>query len=518
MKRKDSIFTHVPTNKVGRNYFDLSHEVKMSGKFGNLYPMLLLDTLPGDSIRNQLTVFLRAAPMLAPIMHRVDITTHFFFVPNRLVSSVWEDFITGGQDGEDSPILPYYQISDIFGPAMQVGNLWDYLGLPIWDGAGVTTSTERVSAIPFRAYNKVWNDYYRDPNFDAEIDLNLDLQGNVTAADSAQGMLNLKRHMWQKDYFTSALPWAQRGSEVLLPVSVRVDEAIIAASGLPPAAPGNVEYEAGGGLSLQGGSAPIWLEGDNASGSINDFRRAMSLQKWLENNARGGYRYIEQIESHYNVRVPDYRLQRAEYLGGGKQPITISEVLSTADTEDVPVGDLAGHGVSVGKTNRFNYYCQEHGTIIGILTVTPQTAYQQGIEKLWSRADKFDFAFPELAQIGEQEIMSKELFYSFDAANDDDNNNLFGYIPRYSEYKFKNDRVAGDFRTSLDFWHLGRIFTARPVLNAAFTTMNDAATNQESYRRVFANQDGTDYLWMQLFHRLSAKRPLPYFGVPKLVG
>lgn len=252
---------------------------------------------------------------------------------------------------------------------------------------------------------------------------------------------------------------------------------------------------------------------------INDFRRAMAIQRWLENNARGGGRYIEQIESHFNVRVPDFRLQRAEYLGGGKQPVQISEVLSTTDTATVPVGDMAGHGISVGKSNRFTYRCQEHGWVIGIMSVVPKTTYDQGIPKMWlNYDDKFTLPWPELAHLGEQEILSKEVFYSFDDADTVENNEVFGYIPRYAEYKFKNDRVAGDFRDTLAFWQLGRTFVDRPVLEPEFTTMyeNDT-TREETYRRIFAVQDGTDYLWCQLFHRLTAKRPLPYFGVPKII-
>lgn len=546
MRRKDSIFKDVPIKQVRKNFFDLSHEVKMSGKFGYLYPILLMDVLPGDHIRDQVTVFLRAAPMLAPIMHRVDVTTHFFFVPNRLLTDLWEDFITGGQDGTEAPVLPYYTPAALRTAAgssspMKKGWLWDYLGLPVLEGADPTTfSAEQISALPFRAYRKIFNDYYRDPNFDPEANLNLAGTGNVTGTDIGYDMFDLARHMWQKDYFTSALPWAQRGSEVLMPlagtgyVTYNQTSAVYTSAGANQAADTLLGSKVGGADSLlyvnktAAGTGPntsgrienidtVYL--DQSSVSINDLRRSLAIQSWMENNARGGYRYIEQIEQHFNTRVPDYRLQRAEYLGGGKQPITISEVLATADSTGVPVGDMAGHGVSVGKSNRFSYKCQEHGWIIGILTVTPQTAYQQGIDKMWSRSDKFDFAWPELAHLGEQEILSKEVFYSFDVNDDVANSTEFGYIPRYAEYKFKNDRVAGDFRDTLSFWHLGRIFAQRPTLDATFTTMYENNTvEEETYRRIFAVQDGTDYLWMQLFHRCTALRPLPYFGVPKLVG
>lgn len=524
MKRKDSIFTHVPVKNVKRNMFDLSHEVKMSGKFGYLYPMLLIDTLPGDSFREKLTVFLRAAPMLAPIMHRVDVTSHFFFVPNRLLSSVWEEAITAGQDGEQAPILPYWTASVLAGGYPEVGTLADYLGLPVTQG-GIINSQEQISVLPFRAYWKVWNDYYRDPNFDAEIPFDIDAQGDVSG--EVESYNEVKRHMWQKDLYTAALPWAQRGVEVLLPITGQIDTLRSAVTGnLAPTGKGlTTDTLLAGQLAFSDAAWPIanqeraYLEFDGSTTSVNEVRRTFAIQQWMEANARGGYRYVEQIESHFNVRVPDYRLQRAEYLGGNKQPITISEVLSTADTDDVPVGDMAGHGISVGKSNRIAYKCQEHGWILGIVTVTPQTAYSQGLEKMWTRKDKFDFAWPELAHIGEQELLSKEIFFSWNNADADDNQELFGYVPRYSEYKFKQDRIAGDFRTTLKFWHLGRMFTARPVLDQVFTTMYEdgVLSNEESYRRIFAVQDGTDYLWMQIFHRVSALRPLPYFGVPKQI-
>ena len=222
--------------------------------------------------------------------------------------------------------------------------------------------------------------------------------------------------------------------------------------------------------------------------------------------------------SHFNTQVPDYRLQRAEYLGGGKQPVQISEVLSTAEGAATDVGEMFGHGLSVGRTNRFTYRCQEHGWVIGFMSVTMRTAYSQGIPKMFSRSDKFDFAWPELANLGEQEIKSKEVFYAFEDTEQAANQAVFGYIPRYSEYKFMNDRIAGDFRSTLGYWHLGRNFTTRPALDVNFTSIyEDGDSKEETFRRIFAVQDGTDYLWMQLFHNLTAKRPLPYFGVPSIM-
>lgn len=539
MSRKTNLFTQVPVKKVNRNMFDLSHEVKMSGKFGYLYPVLCMEGMPGDTIRDQMIAQVRFAPMLAPIMHRVDVKTDFFFVPNRLLWDNWEDFITGGQDGTAEPIAPFVSpdLIRIAGQSAQLtkGTVWDYLGLPVLEGAIPNPASDaQVSILPFKAYVKIWNDYFRDPNLDTEVDLETEVDGPSAAQMSWAGPL--RRRGWERDYFTAALPFAQRGAAVLMPLagegsivwSDSFSEATweTFAGGIPALGDTqivltqNLADSAGAGIHPSDSAASVTIDG--ATTTINDFRRALAIQSWMENNARGGGRYIEQIQAHYNVRVPDYRLQRAEYLGGGRNAVTISEVLSTADSGGVPVGDMAGHGISVGKTNRFTYRCQEHGIILGIMTIIPRTSYDQGIPKMFSRTNKFDYAFPELANLGEQQILNQEVFFSFDNADDGDNFGVFGYIPRYAEYKFMQDRLAGDFRDTLDFWHLSRIFLTRPSLDSPFVTMIEdsgvVTPPEDSYRRIFANQDGTDYLWIQLFHKLSAKRPLPYFGVPQLNG
>lgn len=550
MSRKNNMFKHVPVAPVNRNMFDLSHEVKTTGKFGNLYPVLLLDTLPGDTITDQITVFLRMAPMLAPIYHRIDVTVHAFFVPCRLLmeQTLWETFITGGgAQGTQEVILPYLRPDSIVTAAggtepMEKGSLWDHLGLPVFSGAAPAVwSEEHISVLPFRACAKVWNDFYRDPNItpSTELDLDLELQGNVSSQTFTKGLMEIYQRGWDKDYFTSCLPWAQRGTEVLMPLSGvafsedinYLDESQWLKNDGSPASIGDVSIANISGTTAVSSGAlgtPMRVENidsiqmENSSTSINDLRVALALQSWFEANARGGGRYNENIQTQFNVRVPDYRLQRCEYLGGGKQVVTISEVLATANTDvdavEVPVGDMFGHGMSAGKSNRFSYFCQEHGFVVAFLSVMPVPAYDLGIERLWSREKWYDFGWPKLAHLGEQEVKSKEVFFSFDGADGEDNQELFGYIPRYSEYKFKQDRVTGDFRDTLSFWHLVRKFLTRPVLDDAFLSMEENGTEEETFRRIFAVQDGTDYLWINMYHRISAKRPLPYFGVPKLVG
>lgn len=560
-ERKNNLFKQVPVRPPKRSMFDLSHEVKMSGKFGYLYPVLCVDTLPGDTFRDTMNILLRFAPMAAPVMHRFDVTTHFFFVPYRILWDNWEEFITGGQDGLSAPVMPFVTPAAIFdglGPApMRSGSLWDYLGLPVAVEADDPSvwSTQHINVLPFYACAKIWNDFYRDPNLTDEVAIPTELDGDIGLDSDAMDIIGgygnatlpgFLRRGFEKDYFTSALPWAQRGAQVLMPLSgiatagdvtyfskshmKRFDGAAASVGTL------DLASDAPNVAMVDDTSALLRVENidsitfDNAATTINDFRRALAIQKWMEANARGGARYTEQIQSHFNVMVPDYRLQRSEYLGGGKQPVQISEVLSTANTGAAEVGaddvgDMYGHGLSVGRTNQFTYRCQEHGVVIGFLSVTMRTAYSQGIPKMWLRDDKYDFGWPELAHLGEQEILTKEVFYSFDVDNDDDNDVLFGYIPRYAEYKFHNDRIAGDFQGSLSFWHEGRRFTERPSLDNAFVTIFEngdggvasPSNQEETFRRIFNVNNGTDYLWMQLYHHLTVKRPLPYFGVPSII-
>lgn len=551
MNRKQSIFAETPASKPQRNQFDLSHEVKTSGKFGYLYPMLVQEALPGDTFNDTTTIMLRVAPMLAPIMHRVSVITHFFFVPIRiLIPDIWEEFITGGQDGLAQPVLPYITPAGVAASSplnMYPGTLWDHLGLPVLSTIPAVYNTEQISALPFWAYDKIFNDWYRDPNFSQEIAIE-PAEGNVTTTFMANGNMVLRKKGWRKDYFTSALAAPQRGAQVLMPLSGTGSVTYKPVSTVHTSGGGQlpigtyVDAQTGGSFSeveklkVRTDPGGVYTEAQlqniddvvisNSSVTINDLRVALATQSWLEANARGGYRYVDQIDSHFDVRVPDYRLQRAEYLGGGRQPVRISEVLTTSSTYSDGVGstegtgNMAGHGLSVGKTNKFHYRCQEHGIIVGIFTVIPDSAYMQGLDRMWSRKSKFDYAWPLLAHLGEQSILSKELYFSFDNVDDTENQDTFGYTPRYAEYKFKNDVITGDMRQTLLFWNLGRQFTTRPVLDAAFTTVDENGDDgdETSMRRIFAVEDGTDYLWIQMFHRLTANRPLPYFGVPRLIG
>lgn len=511
------LFDSIQLSGPPRNKFNLSHERKMSLTMGKLTPIFLQEIVPGDKFRVHSEIFLRLSPLYAPIMHRVDVKTEFFFVPTRLIWDEFQSFITGGEDGLAAPVAPYVPYNEALRTYFSIGTLADFFGLPTPLESETVTHTQNISALPFRAYQLIYNEYYRDQNLTPAIVLTK-TSGDQTA--QADRILTMRNRAWEKDYFTSALPWAQRGGSVDIPfgdasVTYRNQTIIrdsatdapitLATTGVP------FQTDSVGGLDVKTQDAYVDnIESIQAAGTINDLRRSMRLQEWLEKNARGGARYIEQIWSHFKVKSSDARLQRPEFLGGARQPIQISEVLSTfqpVDTEvSLPQGNMSGHGISYGKLNGFKKSFEEHGYVIGLMSVLPRTAYQQGIARMWQRTTKFDYYWPEFANIGEQEIRTTELYHNTFVANV---NPVFGYQSRYSEYKYQPSTVHGDFRESLNFWHMGRIFENEPALNTSFVTSDPTD-------RIFAVQTaGPDTrLLCQVYNKVDALRPMPYYGTP----
>lgn len=506
------IFERVSLRKPRYSGFDLSHEKKLSGKMGNLIPVYVQEVLPGDSFKVSTEVMIRFAPMLAPVMHRMNVFVHYFFVPNRLLllPGVWEDFITGGQSGTPTTTqLPNINLDADAGHRAR-GTLADYLGIPTEEAAAATGDILPVTVLPFRAYQSIFNEYFRDPNLDGVLDI-----PNLSVADSVA----LRTRRWEKDYFTSALPWPQRGDDVLVPMEIRGDT-IREAGDVVPLAPGNVEFDTGGQLEDAAGT-DLELVSENASLTVNALRTVTAIQRWLEKSARGGYRYVETILAHFGVKSSDARLQRPEYLGGGRNPVIISEVLNTTGTASAPQGDMTGHGIAAGKINNFSRRFEEHGFVMGIMSVLPRAAYMQGLPKMFQRGLpvtgsldatklRLDFYWPEFANLGEQEILNQELFY--DPDDDVYNASAFGYQQRYAEYKYMCDSVHGDFRDSLDYWHLARKFSSQPVLNTGFVSASPGVIGD----RIFAVQDGSDHLWCQVYNSVRARRPMPYFSDPRL--
>lgn len=511
-----NIFKQVQMPNVSSNQFNLSHDIKFSFNMGELVPTTLMDVVPGDKVEISVENMLRFAPLIAPVMHKVDVTTHYFFVPNRILWSEWDQWITGNTDVEP----PY--IKD--GVSADEGTLADYMG--IYE----VNALEKINALPISAYAKIYDEYYRDQNLQSEVWDPLVAGENIQVGIDLAYQPPLKR-AWQHDYFTSALPWAQKGDAVTLPltsnenVKVRYDDT---STNIPIIMDPNTGFPSGGGdLIAQGGTGNFYnasvgnvqfdpndtLEVDinEEAVDITTLRRAFRLQEWLEKNARGGTRYIENIMAHFGVRSSDARLQRPEYIGGSKQHMVISEVLSTAQTEDsasevTPIGQMAGHGISVGGGKKFRYRATEHGWIMGIISVRPQTAYQNGLHRMFSRPDRLDYFWPSFQHIGEQEIKNKEIFAPDNTTGDE----TFGYIPRYSEYKYINSRVAGKMRTNLSFWHLGRIFGNTPALNADFIECDPS-------RRIFAVEDpNEDTIYAHVFNNIKAIRKMARYGTPHI--
>lgn len=506
-----NLFNSVKLQRPKSSMFDLSHERKLSCNMGELIPIMVNDVVPGDKFKVNTEILVRFAPMIAPMMHRVNVYTHYFFVPNRLVYTEWENFITGGADGLSAPAFPYIQTTNALKANMYKGTLWDYMGLPVTSATAIPGSQEAyINALPFRAYQLIYNEFYRDQTLQTAIALtkNTTVDATETAAICA-----LRNRCWEKDYLTSAQNNTQRGGEVMLPNAPdykAVTNFVKSAGGNPTTGAAtfdSVNYPQD--LLDGSGSASVNVENlDGINISINDLRRASRLQAWLERNQIGGSRYVEQILSHFGVTLPDFRAYRPVYLGGGKQNVVISEVLNTTGTTgQLPQGNMAGHGVSVGNTNSFKYSFPEHGWVIGIMSVLPRTAYQEGIQKKFMKtSDKYAYFWPEFANIGEQVVYNGEAKWDFTGATN--NSGTFGYQSRYSEYKYEPSTVHGDFRDTLAYWHMGRIFTSQPALNAAFVSSDPT-------HRVFAVTDTQyDKLYIQVYNNVKAIRPMPKYGSP----
>ena len=518
-----SIFIKIEKTHVKSNTFDLSHDRKFSTGMGRLTPVFLTDLVPGDKITVKSSAMVRFAPLVAPVMHLINVYVHYFFVPNRLLWPNWEKFITGGEDGLDNTVWPYFS-KDKFD--INNADLHDYLGMPI-----LSVDEQQFSAMPAMAYWRIWYDYYRDQNLQQADDEILNDGSNNARWFKLK---NLKLRAWQHDYFTSALPFTQKGPAAMVPIAGQapviakpfgdiennqtarkyVDGTVQTGADLGTATgvgiDGHIQDTTSGNrvyIDLEE-SHYADLTAATAGATIDTLRRAFKLQEWLEKNARGGSRYIESIAVHFGVQSSDQRLQRPKFLGGFKAPIKVSEVVQTAPpTEDAqgdtPLATMSGHAIGMGGGQHISHYAEEHGYIMGIMSVMPKTAYFQGIPKHFLRKDRFDYYWPEFAHIGEQAIENKELY-----AQHSDPDGVFGYTPRYAEYKFINSSVHGDMRGSLDFWHLGRRFASEPALNEDFITVGN-----DEVKRIFAVDDN-QHLWCHILNDVKANRKMPVFGTP----
>lgn len=506
---KPNLLNSIKLSKPKKSLFDLSHDVKLSCNMGMVIPVMCKEVVPSDRVQCSQEALVRLQPMVAPMMHRCDISFHTFFVPSRILWPNFDKWITNQKVAGVLPAAPTVNIGPLVGEPVDVGSLLDYFGLPLSSGAAIA---ETISALPLAAYQMIYNEYYRDQNLQPEIPFELIDGDNTANAD----LFILRKRAWEHDYFTAAAPSAQAGAAVDLPLGTITLHDTWETEGTP-------RFTVAGGAFTTGdvrqdGATPkieIGIPTDKQAydpdgtlitepTTINDLRTAFRLQEWLEKSMRGGKRLFENILIFFGLRSPDARMQRPEYIYGTKTPIQISEVLNTTGTDEAPQGTMAGHGVAVVQPKTGTYSIQEWGYVITVMSVLPKTAYQQGIERMWLKnADPMQYYWPQFDHLGEQEIQNKEL-YAYTATGSE----TFGYIPRYAEYKFANSRVAGDFRTTLDFWHMGRIFAAQPSLNSDFVTSDPT-------HRVFAVTDPEEAkLLIHVYNKLRLIRPMSKYSTP----
>ena len=620
-----------------KSKFNLSYLNSTTGNAGYLIPFLLQPTLPNDTFRISLSSFIRAQPMLAPLMHEVKFFTQYWFVPNRIIWNEWEDFITGGNDLSFAPSVPVLPTGTTF----EVGSLGDYFGYPIGVDCG------GISILPFRAYNEIWNTRYRDEDLQSEYLI------GYHGGEDRETSLELLSPSWKRDYFTTARPFTQRGSDISVPVYPNSSEAevhshqyrfscIISNSAEGASSDWSVQWSASnpsftsstlgpnslsvlnnedwlmGSRSIISDMISVWLlenlntlsgvyppQGEtlgtyeksfivsatinntlltkygltdysasfscvlknvplvirwrfindvhmgsipvpasfrfskvrditqarafpyqelgyielmhenkmasstydfyysvssSANVKIRDLRAASALQRYGERSLQWGNRYEEFIQREFGIKPRDSRIQRPEYLGGGSGTLQISEVLQTAEGADTGVGTMRGHGVAGLSQRPIKFRAPEHGFIIGLISIRPKPVYTQGVNRELLKKSRLDYFTPELANIGMQEVLQRELFVSADNADA-----IFGYSDRYQEYRYNMPKVTGEFRTTLSFWNMARQFDAAPVLNDSFIDMSNS---QKAFYRPFASQTTHQFL-MMLRNNIKAYRPVP---------
>jgi hypothetical protein len=532
-------FTTIPKADIPRSKFDCQSTHKTTFDAGNLVPVYVDEVLPGDTFNLNMTAFARLATPLYPIMDNMVLDSFFFFVPNRLVWSNWQKFM--GQQNNPGDSISYVipqQVSPSGGYA--IGSLQDYMGLPT---VGQVTAGNTVSHCAFwpRAYNLIWNEWFRDENLQNSV-----VVDTGDGPDTSTNYSLLKRGK-RKDYFTSALPWPQKGASVALPLgSTAPVYGTGKALGLTEGA-FNFGLEAGTDAGLRASkdayntnngaawaatnlltSQTIGVVTSGVSGlyadlstataaTINQLRQSFQIQKLLERDARGGTRYTEIIRSHFGVISPDSRLQRPEYLGGGSTPININPIAQTSGTgqtgQTTPLGTLASMGTALAHNHGFSQSFTEHGVIIGLVSVRADLTYQQGLHKMWNRSTRYDFYFPAFAMLGEQSVLNKEIYVTGTSTD----NNVFGYQERWAEYRYNPSRISSLFRSTaagtIDGWHLAQKFTAVPTLNNTFITENPPVSRVLA---VGAAANGQQFIFDSFFDVKKA-RPMPMYSVPGLI-
>lgn len=532
MHRNKSVDMHkfamIPKADIPRSAFKIQKTHKTTFDAGFLVPIYVDEVLPGDTFNLKMTAFARLATPITPVMDNMHLDSFFFFVPNRLVWNNWQRFM-GEQPnpGDSISFLVPQQVSPASGYA--VGSLQDYMGLPTVGQVG-TGNTVSHCAFFTRAYNLIWNEWFRDQNLQTSAVVD---KGDGPDATPATNYV-LRRRGKRHDYFTSALPWPQKGQSVTLPLGTTApvitngQNVTMSGAGI---ANRNILAAAGTNLMSLGGAGapnPTFLFFGNESGlqadlsaataaTINQLRQSFQIQKLLERDARGGTRYTEIIRAHFGVISPDARLQRPEYLGGGSAPITVNPIAQTSGTSasgtTTPLGNLAAMGTGLAHGHGFTQSFTEHGVIIGLVSVRADLTYQQGLRKMWSRSTRYDFYFPAFAHLGEQAVLNKEIYVRGNSADND----VFGYQERWAEYRYNPSLITGLFKSTsagtIDQWHLAQRFTSLPTLNSTFIEDTPPVSRVVA---VGAAANGQQFL-LDTFFDIKAVRPMPLYSVPGLI-
>lgn len=528
-------FSQVPNVTIGRSKFNRSHVLKTTFDEGKLIPIFVDEVLPGDSFKLKVTTFTRMATPIFPVMDNLYLETFFFFVPMRLIWDNFQKFMGEQENPGDSTdyLIPSYHVTT----KIDVGTIMDYMGIP----TGV--SNVDFNVLPLRAYWLIWNEWFRDENLQSSAVVFKGDNGKVLVDDSYNGYrwLDCAPRGKRYDYFTSCLPWPQKGPGVELPLGTTASISGVSSlgsssdhigsltssfdqyismpndNGYVPTAPYRngmaVKDFLASNIPLMPTKSNPWsvdLSGASAA-TINSLRQAFQLQRYYEKDARGGTRYIEKIKSHFGVTSPDARLQRPEYLGGHSDRININPVVQTSSTDSTsPQGNLSAFGVSGARYHGFSKSFVEHGYIIGLANVRADLTYQQGLNRMWSRKTVLDFYWPSFAHLGEQAVLNKEIYLQGTSKDDE----VFGYQERYGEYRYKPSLITGKFRStyaqSLDAWHFSQKFENLPTLS------NQFIQDHPPISRCLAVPTEPHFL-MDAFFDLKCVRPMPLFGTPGLI-